>query len=121
MKFRLVFALVVAVSWLAPAAHAASVGNALCPDENVEFNPGSGDHILVPPVYKVEVFAKGLNFPTNIAFKGNDDHFEVYVTEAGTSLPGICNAAVGYPGAAADNPFLADVKVLNQNGSLLRV
>jgi len=121
MKFRLVLALVVAVSWLASAAHAATVGNALCPGEDVEFNPGNGDDILVPPGYKVEVFAKGLNFPTNIAFKGNERNFEAYVTEAGTSLPGICNAAVGYPGSAADNPFLADVRVLNQNGQLARV
>ena len=30
----------------------------------------------VGPGYKIEVFAKGLNFPTNIAFKGNDAHFE---------------------------------------------
>jgi len=121
MNFLLVLALVLTVSWSPSPAQAATVANALCPGEDVQFNPGNGDDILVPPGYQIEVFAKGLNFPTNIAFKGNQHQFEVYVTEAGTSLPGICNAAVGYPGAAADNPFLADVRVLNQNGQFVRV
>jgi glucose/arabinose dehydrogenase len=121
MNSLLVLALVLIASWSASPAQAATVVNALCKGEDVEFNPGTGDDILVPPGYKIEVFAKGLNFPTNIAFKGNEQHFEAYVTEAGTSLPGVCNAAVGYPGLAKDNPFLADVRVLNQNGEFVRV
>jgi glucose/arabinose dehydrogenase len=36
--------------------------------------------INVPPGYKVEVFAKGLNFPTDITFGANG---EAYVSEAG--------------------------------------
>jgi glucose/arabinose dehydrogenase len=116
----LALVLALAVTWFPSSARAASVGNALCAGEDVQFNPGNADDIIVPPGYKIEVFAKGLNFPTNIAFKGSAHSFEVYVTEAGTSLPGRCNAAVGYPGAAADNPFLADIRVLNSNGNLVR-
>jgi glucose/arabinose dehydrogenase len=101
------------------AASAATVGNAACPGEDVQFNPGTGQDILVPPGYEVEVLAQGLNFPTNIAFKGNEHNFQVFVTEAGTSLPGRCNAAVGYPSSDADNPFLADVKVLDSNGNVV--
>jgi glucose/arabinose dehydrogenase len=102
-----------------------SIGiNAACTDENAFFDPGTGQDIFVPPGYKVSVFKSGLNFPTNIAFRtvpGHGKRFEVFVTEAGTSLPGSCNAAVGYPGADSENPFLADVKVLNENGNLVRI
>lgn len=91
------------------------------PAENVHFDPGNGQDILVPPGYKIEVFASGLNFPTNIAFQGNKHRFEVYVTESGTGLPGRCNAAEGYPTPDAANPFLAQVRVLNQDGAQLRV
>ena len=98
----------------------ADTGNAACPGEEVYFNPSRGEDIIVPPGYKVSVFKSGLNFPAGIAFRGNEKRFEVYVTEAGTSLPGRCNAAVGYPSPDATNPFLADVKVLDQNGHVLR-
>jgi glucose/arabinose dehydrogenase len=104
-----------------PGAVLAAGTNAACPGEAVFFDPGNGEDIIVPPGYKVEVFARGLNFPTNIAFRGNAHHFEVFVTEAGTSLPGRCNAAQGYPSADADNPFLPQVRVLDQAGNTLRV
>lgn len=104
-----------------PAASAAMVGNAACPGEEVFFDPGRGEDIIVPPGYKVEVFASGLNFPTNIAFRGNERRFEVFVTEAGTGLPGRCNAAVGFPSADGDNPFLPQVRVLDDRGRTLRV
>jgi len=98
----------------------ATGSNAACPDEDVFFGPGSGEDILVPPGYKVEVFASGLNFPTNIAFLGTGTNFEVYVTEAGTSLPGRCNAAIDYPSPDSANPFLPQVRVLDQIGNSLR-
>ena len=104
-----------------PAIGRAQGVNARCTDESVFFDPGTGQDIIVPPGYKVEVFAKGLNFPTNIAFRGNDRRFEAFVTEAGTSLPGFCNAAEGYPSADKDNPFLPQVRVLDSSGHTLRV
>ena len=102
------------------SAHAAA-GNAACPGEDVFFDPGSAQDIIVPPGYKVEVFKSGLNFPTNIAFRGNAHKFDVFVTEGGTGLPGRCNAAVGFPAPDATNPFLPQVRVLDQNGNDLRV
>ncbi len=107
------------LTFQAPPARAAG-SNAACLDEDVFFGPGSGEDILVPPGYKVEVFASGLNFPTNIAFLGTQSSFEVYVTEAGTSLPGRCNAAVGYPSSDATNPFLPQLRVMSQTGTTLR-
>lgn len=123
-RFRPLPTIVLLVSGLvfslqASPAHAA--GNDACKGEDVFFDPGSGQDIIVPPGYKVEVFAQGLNFPTNIAFRGNAHKFEVFVTEDGTGLPGRCNAAVGFPSSAAKNPFLPQVRVLNQNGDSLRV
>lgn len=104
-----------------PAIGLADGINARCPGEAVFFNPGHGEDIIVPPGYKVEVFAKGLNFPTDVAFRGNSNRFEVFVTEAGTSLPGFCNAAEGYPTPDAENPFLPQVRVLDASGHTLRV
>jgi glucose/arabinose dehydrogenase len=95
--------------------------NARCTDETVFFNPGNGEDIIVPPGYRVSVFKKGLNFPTNIAFRRSGKSFEVFVTEAGTSLPGFCNAAEGYPSPDAANPFLPQVRVLDSSGNTLRV
>src|SRR5262245_2017270 len=107
------------------SAEAQLVGNAACPGEDVFFNPSQGQDIIVPPGYKIEVFAKGLNFPTNIAFRGNSHNFEVFVTETGTGLPGRCNGAEFFKtttGAAdSANPFLPQVRVLDDNGSTLRL
>lgn len=106
---------------VAPVALAQTAGNPACPGEDVFFNPGHGQDIFVPPGYRVEVFASGLNFPAGIAFKGNKHRFEAYVTESGTGLPGRCNAAVGFPSSDAANPFLPQVRVLDQNGQTVRV
>src|SRR6266446_2930308 len=68
-------------------AAAATVHNPVCPVESVLYNPGSGEDIVVPTGYQVSVFAKDLNFPTAVAFKGNKQKFEVYVLESGHGLP----------------------------------
>ncbi len=123
-RFRLLPIIVLLVSGVVlslPLASAHAAGNAACSGEDVFFNPGTGQDIIVPPGYKVEVFKSGLNFPTNIAFRGNAHKFEVFVTEDGTGLPGRCNAAVGFPSSDATNPFLPQVRVLDQNGNNLRV
>src|SRR6202008_136444 len=60
---------------------AGTVGNPLCPGEEVSFNPSSGEDIVVPDGFKVSVFASGLNFPTGIALRGSSKRFEVYVLE----------------------------------------
>src|SRR5689334_21343564 len=66
-------------------------GNAACPGEDVFFDPGHGEDIAIPRGYKVSVFAKGLNFPTGIAFRGSKGNFQVLVIESGTGLPSRCN------------------------------
>ncbi len=81
----------------ASAASAALVGNAACPGEEVVFDPGTGEDIIVPEGYKVEVFAQGLNFPTAIAFAGTKDQFRVFVLESGRGLPGRCSDNRGWP------------------------
>ena len=40
-------------------ASAVVLGNAACPGEEVIFDPGNGQDIIVPRGYKVEVFASG--------------------------------------------------------------
>src|SRR6266568_7967691 len=79
---------------LRPSAVAApipTVGNPVCPGEEVFFNPDNGEDIVVPSGYQVSVFATGLNFPTGIAFQGNAKKFKVYVLESGHGLPSRCN------------------------------
>ena len=98
-----------------------TVGNPLCPGEEVSFNPGNGEDIVVPDGFKVSVFASGLNFPTGIAFRGNSQHFEVYVLESGVFPTSRCNDGVawqskGLPG----NPFTPDIRVFDQSAKLLR-
>src|SRR5215469_6084519 len=72
------------------ASQAATVQNPLCPAETANFAPGSGQNIVVPPGFKVSVFASGLNMPTGIAFLGNKNQFKVYVLESGHGLPSNC-------------------------------
>src|SRR2546430_13480033 len=43
----------------------------LCSGEDVAFNPGNGEDIVVPPGFKVSVFVTGLNAPTAVAFRGD--------------------------------------------------
>ena len=105
------------------AAQAATVSNPICPDNSALFDPGSGQDIVVPPGFKVSVFKSGLNFPTGIAFRKTGATFEVYVLESGHGLPSRCNdqnsQIVGGP-FSPTNPFTPDIKVFNQNGTLLR-
>lgn len=121
-----VLVVLVALLSSSPVASAQTVTNAACPGEAVFFNPAAAEDIIVPPGYKAEVFAKGLNFPTNIAFLGdNPRRFQVFVTEAGTSLPGRCNGAEFFKAqtrvADSANPFLPQVRVLDQTGHQVRV
>ena len=54
---RLGYVLVIpAILALPGAAVAASVGNPLCPGEEVLFNPGNGQDIVLPEGFKVSVF-----------------------------------------------------------------
>jgi hypothetical protein len=98
---------------LSSIAVAGTAGNPLCPGEEVSFDPGNGEDIIVPAGFMVSVFAKGLNFPTGIAFRGNSRRFEVYVLESGSFPASPCNNGVewqakGLPG----NPFTPDLLVL---------
>jgi glucose/arabinose dehydrogenase len=98
---------------------AAERSNAACPGETVLYDPGNGEDIAVPEGYEVSVFAKDLNFPTGIAFRGNKNNFQVLVVESGTGLPSRCNnrtlPAFG-GGFSATNPFTPDLLVFDQNG-----
>ncbi len=90
-----------------------------CGSESVYYNPDRGQDIVVPKGYKVEVWAKDLNFPTDIVFLGDKHNFTAYVLESGTGLPGACNNnnTGAYGGKfAAENPFTPGVLVLNKNG-----
>ena len=93
------------------------------PNNTAQFDPGSGQDIVVPPGFKVSVFKSGLNFPTGIAFRRAGAGFEVYVLESGHGLPSICNnedfAVVGGT-FSPTNPFTPDILVFDQNGNKLR-
>ena len=62
-----------------------------CAVNTAFYDPGNGEDIVVPKGFTVSVFAKDLNFPVGIAFKGDKDNFEVYVLESGHGLPSRCN------------------------------
>jgi hypothetical protein len=107
---------------LPTVAVAATAGNPLCPGEDVLFNPGNGQDIVVPEGFTVSLFASGLDFPTGIAFRGNSQRFEVYVLESGVFKTSRCNDEVawqtkGLPG----NPFTPDIRVFDHGGNPLRV
>jgi glucose/arabinose dehydrogenase len=91
-------------------------GNAQCPGEDVFYDPGSAQDIVVPAGYKAEVFARDLNFPTAIAFMGDGENFKVLVLESGSGLPGRCNNPDTFPATAAANPLTPDVLVFDQDG-----
>ncbi len=104
-------------------AMAATVANPACPVEMVLFNPGNGEDIVVPDGFKVSVFAKGLNFPTAVAFRGNKNRFEVFVLESGHGLPSRCNdeTLAVYGGLfSASNPMTPGILVFGENGALIR-
>src|SRR5258708_21504116 len=105
-------------------AEAATVANPLCPRESVSFNPGNGEDIVLPKVFRVSVFASGLNFATGIAFlsKGGSKEFEVFVLESGHGLPSRCNEQDSFGSGMFDpaNPFTPDILVFNQAGTKIR-
>src|SRR6266852_7278327 len=101
------FALVLTPPTLATAQ---TRGNPLCPGEDVFFNPGNGENIVVPSGFEVSVFKSGLNFPTAVAFRGNRHRFEVFVLESGHGLPSRCNNEEMFQTAfpSSSNPFTPD-------------
>src|SRR6516165_10633993 len=101
---------------LSAVAQAATVANPLCPTETAIYAPGHAQDIVVPPGFRVSVFARGLNMPTGIAFLGNKNNFKVYVLESGHGLPSKCNEQGSFPGGAfaPNNPFTPDILVFNQ-------
>src|SRR5437868_5723110 len=103
-------------------AVAATVANPLCPNNTALFNPDTGSDIVLPSGFKVSVFAKGLNFPTGIAFLRHGNGFDVFVLESGHGLPSVCNEQSSFGSGAFDskNPFTPDILVFNQSGTLLR-
>ena len=104
----------------AVAAPLPTVGNPACPGEDVFFNPGNGEDIVVPAGYQVSIFAKGLNFPTGIAFQGNAQQFKVYVLESGHGLPSPCNEQThsAFGGVfSPSNPMTPDILVFDQDGN----
>src|SRR6266571_7903535 len=119
LPVAVLFALVLTPPTLATAQ---TRGNPLCPGEDVFFNPGNGEDIVVPPGFQVSVFAQGLNFPTAVAFRGDGPRFEVFVLESGHGLPSRCNNEESVVGGAfsATNPFTPDILVFNESGHLLR-
>ena len=119
LAFILAQGLIVA---LPTGAVAGTVMNPLCPKETVSFNPDQGQDIVLPAGFKVSVFKSGLNAPTGIAFKGNSKSFDVYVLESGHGLPSRCNDQTAFGKGDFDptNPLTPDIKVFDQNGTLLR-
>src|SRR5205823_9639607 len=113
------FALVLTVPALATAQ---TKGNPLCPGEDVFFDPGHGQDIVVPQGFEVSVFAKGLNSPTAVAFRGDARRFEVFVLESGHGLPSRCNDETAVSGGtfSPSNPFTPDILVFNEGGKFLR-
>jgi hypothetical protein len=103
-------------------AAATTVTNPICTDNTALFDPDQGQDIVVPPGYEVSVFKSGLNFPTGLAFRGNSQHFEVYVLESGHGLPSVCNEQGSFGTGQFDptNPFTPDVLVFDETGNLLR-
>jgi glucose/arabinose dehydrogenase len=115
-------ALILAGTALAPAPAFADASNPVCPTERAFFDPGNGEDIVVPSGYRVEVFAKGLNFPTDVAFVGSKGNFQVLVLESGTGLPSRCNDNTKVPGIdrfAPNNPFTPDLLIFDRNGNTI--
>ena len=105
------------------AVTAATVANPICTNNTALYNPDSGQDIVVPSGYQVSVFAKDLNFPTAVAFRGNSRSFEVFVLESGHGLPSQCNdeeSSVVGGVSSRTNPFTPDILVFDQNGNLIR-
>ena len=56
--------------WHSVAAQAAVLANPICPNNTAQFDPGSGQGIVVPPGFKVSVFKSGLNFLPELPSQG---------------------------------------------------
>lgn len=107
------------LSALCLPALAQEKANPVCPVEKAFYNPGNGEDIVVPQGYKVEVWARDLNFPTDIAFVGDARRFNAYVLESGTGVPSACNNNARVPGVdryAPNNPFTPNLLVLDRQG-----
>jgi hypothetical protein len=110
----------------ATASAGTTASNAACPGEDVFYNPSRGEDIVLPKGYKIDVFAKGLDFPTGIAFMRTGDDprdFAVLVVESGTGLPGRCNNnedPVWGGKLQKTNPFTPDMLVLDRHGNVIR-
>src|SRR5438046_2111188 len=119
-KDALSAALLLAGIAVAPPAALADASNPVCPRESVFFDPGNAEDIVVPDGYKVEVFAKGLNFPTDVAFLRGKVDFRVLVLESGRGLPSPCNDNTKVPGIGkfdAKNPFAPDLLIFDRHGN----
>jgi glucose/arabinose dehydrogenase len=114
-------AVALALTGIAPtAAWGITAANPACPNETAFFDPGNGEDIVVPTGYKVQVFAKGLNFPTDIAFISAGNNFRVVALESGTGLPSPCNDNTKVPGVGKfdpSNPFTPNLLIFDQNGN----
>ena len=113
-----IFVALLAIAQKAASDTGTTRSNAACPVETVFYDPGNGEDIVVPEGYKVEVFARDLNFPTGLAFVGDKENFKVLVVESGTGLPSDCNdnSRPPYSKFAADNPFTPDVLIFDKRG-----
>src|SRR5438270_10859099 len=80
---NVLFALVVTPPTLATAQ---TRGNPICPHEDVFFNPGNGENIVVPKGFEVSVFAKDLNFPTAAAFRGDSRRLDMFLMDSGRGV-----------------------------------
>src|SRR6267378_2938650 len=104
------------------AAWAQNKSNPVCPTETAFYNPGHAEDIIVPKGYKVEVFARDLNFPTDVAFVGDKHSFKVVVLESGHGIPSRCNTStlsldpLATTVFSPSNPFTPDVLIFDQNG-----
>jgi len=121
-KYRPAAAVILCAFAVAPAAALADAFNPVCPAERAFFDPGNGEDIVVPRGFKVEVFAKGLNFPTDVAFLGDKRNFKVLVLESGTGLPSRCNDNTKVPGIGKfdpRNPFTPGLLIFDNDGRRL--
>ena len=113
-------ALVIGALGTIPVVALADKANPVCPTESVFYDPGGGEDIVVPAGYRVEVFARDLNFPTNIVFAGQGPNFTAVVLESGTGLPSSCNNNTLVPGVgkfAPNNPFTPNLLVFDRFGN----
>src|SRR5258708_10779898 len=104
------------------AAVTPTAANSACTGEDVFYDPGNGQDIVLPAGYQVEVFARDLNFPTGLAFMRTGDEtedFNALILESGTGLPRRCNnnndPAWGGK-LSATNPVTPHLRVLDTQG-----